>query len=102
MGYICATKKELMEKMTFTHLETGLENDKLKLLINSLIEANLNTFKLQSLSDWIKDSDCSTDEIEAQTQKLIAFKETIKSIRTIEDVELTIKVNYSKDKKNAA
>ena len=69
MGYICATKKELMEKMTFTHLETGLENDKLKLLINSLIEANLNTFKLQSLSDWIKDSDCSTNEIEAQTRK---------------------------------
>lgn len=91
-----------MEKLTYTFNEKGLESDNIKLLLNKLIDENLNIFKLQNLSNWIKDQNCLTKDIDGEVQKLTDMKKALAEINNIENIELSITINASNHSQSVA
>lgn len=93
---------KIMEKITYTFNEKGLASDNIKLFLNKLIDENLNIFILQNLSNWIKDQNCLTTDIDDETEKLMAMKKAIEEINNIENIELSITINAPNQSQSVA
>lgn len=91
-----------MKKYTLKFDDSQIESENLKALLLTFVEDNLNTLKLQNLSNWIKDQNSSTTALDEQIHQLKEMKNAISSLSDLENVELNLKINVPEKKQKVA
>ena len=98
-------QKIKMNKKIFTITENGLDQNNLKTLIHHIIEEHINTYKLQHLSNWIKNNEEPIDSRDQKIKELEYLKEELNSLfdvpELVEDVSIALQFKF-KDRSKAA
>lgn len=94
-----------MNKKIFTITENGLDQNNLKTLIHYIIEEHINAYKLQHLSNWIKNNEEPIDLRDQKIKELEYLKDELNSLfnvhELVEDVSIALQFKF-KDKSKAA
>ena len=94
-----------MNKKIFTITENGLDQNNLKTLIHHIIEEHINTYKLQHLSNWIKNIEEPIDSRDQKIKELEYLKDELNSLfdvpELVEDVSIALQFKF-KDRSKAA
>lgn len=94
-----------MNKKIFTITENGLDQNHLKTLMNQLIEEHINTYKLQHLSNWIKNHEEPSDSRDQKINELEYLKDEFNALfevpEIVEDVLISLQFKL-KDRSKAA
>ena len=94
-----------MNKKIFTITENGLDQNNLKTLIHYIIEEHINTYKLQHLSNWIKNNEEPIDSRDKKIKELEYLKDELNSLfdvpELVEDVSIALQFKF-KDRSKAA
>lgn len=94
-----------MNKKIFTITENGLDQNHLKTLMHQLIEEHINTYKLQHLSNWIKNHEEPSDSRDQKINELEYLKDEFNALfevpELVEDVLISLQFKL-KDRSKAA